>query len=335
MPIFFQAVRSGHGSAIEGSFVGSPRYGNETASRSEHLEIGLINNMPDAALQATERQFVELLNGAAHDLTVRMHFFSLPQIPRGEAAAAHLRHAYSDATELDAARLDALIVTGNEPRAPRLDQEPYWASLTKIIDWAEHNTVSTIWSCLAAHAAVLHLDGVDRHRLQQKRFGLFQCNPVLDDPLLSGVRSPLRVSHSRWNELQETELVSHGYRILTRSPEAGVDIFAKQWRSLFVFFQGHPEYDADSLAREYRRDMGRFLRGESEACPHIPGEYFDARSERALRQFEIRAQTSRQPDILTSFPDDLVIRPELARSWRAAATPLLSNWLRYLASRKV
>jgi homoserine O-succinyltransferase len=290
--------------------------------------------MPDAALEATERQFIEVLRAAAGKRLVRLHRFSLPQVPRGEAASSYLRKAYAPIGKLAGARLDALIVTGTEPRAASLDREPYWDGLAEVVDWAEHNTISTIWSCLAAHAAVLHLDGVQRHELMEKRFGVFACEGISQDPLLSGAPSPFFIPHARCNDLRESELVAHGYRILTRSPEAGVDMFMKQWRSLFVFFQGHPEYDLDSLAREYRRDMGRFLRGESPSCPPLPRGYFEPSGERALEAFTARARSDRHPDLLASYPEDLRVREALAEAWRAPAISMFRNWLSYLAERK-
>ncbi len=304
------------------------------ASEQACLEIGLLNNMPDAALEATERQYIDLLGAAAGDRLVRLHFFSLPEIARGEAARARVETAYGDLDQLLQGRLDALIVTGNEPRARVLSDEPYWLRLTSIIDWAEHNTTSTIWSCLAAHAAVLHLDGVPRHPCGEKHSGVFECSKVADNPLIQNVTEPLRITHSRWNDLREDELVAHGYEVLTRSPHVGVDMFVKHWQSLFVFFQGHPEYDAKSLLREYRRDVGRFLRGESAVYPAIPRHYFDARSEAALADFAARARHERRPEQFAEFPGDLALLPSLARDWQAPGARLFANWLTYVAQRK-
>ncbi len=152
--------------------------------------------------------------------------------------------------------IDGLIVTGAEPHAPSLAEESYWRPLTELVDWAEANTHSTIWSCLAAHAAVLHLDGIERRRLPQKCSGIYDCSKVTDNWLTDGLRSPLKVSHSRLHGLSESELKDRNYQVLTRSRDAGVDIFAKRQRSQFFFFQGHPEYDGLSLQREYLRDIG-------------------------------------------------------------------------------
>ena len=54
----------------------------------------------------------------------------------------------------------------------------------------------------------------------------------------------------------------------------------KQRESLFVFFQGHPEYDAVTLLLEYRRDVGRYLRRERDTYPPMPQGYFDEETER-------------------------------------------------------
>ena len=104
--------------------------------------------------------------------------------------------------------------------------------------------------------------------------------------LASGVLTP----HSRRNGLSAEELAGKGYQALTADAGIGVDIFIKQKQSLFVFLQGHPEYEDDSLAREYRRDINRFLRGERETLPAIPVDYFPAPVERALAVFAERAR---------------------------------------------
>ncbi|RTM14479.1 MAG: homoserine O-succinyltransferase, partial [Bradyrhizobiaceae bacterium] len=243
------------------------------------LTIGLVNNMPDPALKATERQFMKLLQAAAGPHRIRFHCFSLPSVKRSPEAKWHVESEYSDLSDLKRLKFDGLIVTGAEPVAPELDQEPYWRDLTELIDWAKANTRSTIWSCLAAHAAVLHLDGISRRRLPVKCHGIFDCDAATSDPLTRGAPTPLKVSHSRLNEIAESDLAQAGYQVLTRSVAAGVDVFVRQYASRFVFFQGHPEYDALSLQREYLRDIGRYLARERETYPRLPVSYFDAATE--------------------------------------------------------
>jgi len=293
------------------------------------LTIGLINNMPDTALKATERQFMKLLQAVAGPRRIRFHCFSLPSVKRSPEARWHVESEYSDLSDLKRQRFDGLIVTGAEPVAPELDQEPYWQDLTELIDWAKTNTRSTIWSCLAAHAAVLHLDRVERQRLPSKCHGIFDCAAVTTDPLTRDAPAPLKVSHSRLNEVTEGDLTQAGYQVLTLSARAGVDIFARQYASRFVFFQGHPEYDALSLQREYLRDIGRYLAREREVYPHVPVSYFDAVTEEKLARFEKRAKHQRHPALTNELPA-LTLRTNIAAGSAAAA--IFRNWLQYLGA---
>src|SRR5208282_4233232 len=198
------------------------------------------------------------------------------------------------------ARLDGLIVTGTEPRAANLADEPYWATLTKLVDWARENTVSAIWSCLAAHAAVFHADGIARRPLQQKKFGVFDCEVVAAHQLMTGMPPRLRVPHSRYNGLPERGLATSGYRLLTQSAATGADAFVReeQGGSLFVFFQGHPEYETDTLAREYRRDVGRFLRGKQQHYPAAPEGYFNDAGTARVNDFRARAVGDRRASLM-------------------------------------
>ena len=291
------------------------------------LTIGLINNMPDAALKATERQFIHLLTAASGNNRIHFHCFSLPSVKRSQSAKWHVDEQYTDIADIDRWHIDGLIVTGAEPSAATLPEETFWQDLIEIIDWAKTNTRSTIWSCLAAHAAVLHLDGIERRRLDTKCSGIYDCFSVANHWLTDDLPSPFRVSHSRLNELRAQDLSTGGYQLLTHSPEGGVDIFAKQLGSEFVFFQGHPEYEAVSLEREYLRDISRFLAVERDTYPAVPAGYFDIETEERLASFERRARTERSPALSTDLPDR-TLRHENAT---AAATALFRNWLGYLS----
>ncbi|MEW6147398.1 MAG: homoserine O-succinyltransferase, partial [Pseudomonadota bacterium] len=216
-----------------------------------------------------------------------------------------------------------------EPIAPELDQEPYWRDLTNLIDWAKINTRSTIWSCLAAHAAVLHLDGIERRRLPAKCHGVFDCDVVTADSLTRAAPAPFKVSHSRLNEIAESDLEQAGYQVLTRSAQAGVDVFIRQYASRFVFFQGHPEYDALSLQREYLRDIGRYLARERDNYPRLPMSYFDAATEEKLARFEKKAAHQRHPALSNELPR-LNLRADIGAG--SAAAVLFRNWLRYLGA---
>jgi homoserine O-succinyltransferase/O-acetyltransferase len=318
--------------------IGSPNLAPTQLRRSDELDnlqtpgamltIGLVNNMPDSALQATERQFTRLLRAAAGNNRIQLHCFSLPTVHRSQLARSRIDRRYTDIADLGRLQIDGLIVTGAEPNAASLTDEPFWQDLTDIIDWAKTNTRSTIWSCLAAHAAVLHLDGIERQRLDTKCSGVYDCSKVIDHWLTESIPAPLKIPHSRCNGLRADDLVARGYQLLTESPEAGVDIFAKQLGSLFLFFQGHQEYEATSLQREYLRDISRFLAGERETYPAVPFRYFDIETEDRLATFQRRARVERRPALIAELPD-ISLRPDIGAG--SAAAKIFRNWLRYLS----
>jgi homoserine O-succinyltransferase len=302
--------------------------------RGECISLALINNMPDAALEDTELQFFELLDVASGDVPIIAKLYSLAGIPRTDRGQRHLDSFYFDFADLWNSRFDGVIVTGTEPRQPNLQDEPYWTTLTEVFDWAKENTSSTVLSCLAAHASVLHGDGIQRHRLPDKQFGVFDSTRNGEHALTSHIADRIRFPHSRWNEVRSNELTSCGYTVLTESAEAGVDLFVKKKKnSLFVHFQGHPEYGAQTLLKEYRRDIKRFLRGERETYPTMPAGYFDEAASRLLNGFSEMAMADRREDIVASFPEAAVVGG-LQNSWHSSASCVYRNWVQYLVSHK-
>ena len=239
---------------------------------------------------------------------------------------------YEDISALWGTHLDGLIVTGTEPTAAALADEPCWPTLTKLVDWAEDHTVSTIWSCLAAHVAVLHTDGICRRALGEKLSGIFDCTKAENHRITIGAPSRWWVPHSRYNEVPRNALVSKGYQILSQSPDAGVDTFVKHRKSLFIFFQGHLRYDFGTLLLEYYRDSRRFLAGKRANYPETPRNYFDEEVKTALAEFRERAVQKPSIDLLSSFP--AVAKRGLVQAWRAFAVQIYTNWLSYLAERR-
>jgi homoserine O-succinyltransferase len=303
------------------------------AGADDCVTIALVNNMPDPALDATERQFGALLAASAGDIAVRLLLFSIAEVPRSDYMRGELAGRYRDVSDLWDINLDGLIVTGTEPRAKNLKDEPYWNSLSDVVDWARENTFSTIWSCLAAHAAVLHADGVQRRALPEKMFGVFQCEAAGAHPMIVDAAFGLRVPHSRFNELPEKALKACGYRILTRSALAGVDMFAKQEKSFHLFLQGHPEYEASTLLREYRRDVGRFLRRERETYPALPQAYLGETAAGIAAAFRERATADRRDHLIASFPMG-ALEAGLRNPWHGCAVGIYQKWLHYLSGCK-
>lgn len=314
--------------------------GTGRSSAPPPIVIGLVNNMPDTALEATEAQFSRLLQAAVAADPVDLRFAYIPEVRRSSTAMERLAKTYWPIDELLRHELDALIVTGAEPLAPRLRDEPYWGRLGALLRWAQDNTASSIWSCLAAHAAVEHLDGIQRRRMEYKRCGVFEHEILPEHPLMRGINAPLSIPHSRWNELPVEALRAAGYTLASSSDETGADVFTRRTRSLLVFFQGHPEYEQATLLKEYRRDVGRFLRGEQPHYPAVPHGYFSARALATLDEFKARALRHREAggsdaELLSSFPSAAATEG-LRDTWGAAAVRIYSNWLAELtAARKV
>jgi homoserine O-succinyltransferase len=301
---------------------------------ADSLRIALINNMPDPALEDTELQFFELLESAAGDIPLSLKLYSLPKLPRAAAGQRHLDNFYFSIGDLLNSRFDGVIITGAEPVQPDLRDEPYWSALTEVLDWAERNTASTVLSCLAAHAGVFYSDAIPRHRLPDKQFGVFEYKKTQSHALTDGLGSGMQIPHSRWNEVRADALASSGYQILTQSANAGVDLFVKKKReSLFVHFQGHPEYGTRTLLKEFRRDIKRFLKRERETYPTMPIGYFDAAAAKLLSDFREKVVANPREELLTKFPE-AAVAATVRGTWQASAATVYRNWLQYLISKK-
>jgi homoserine O-succinyltransferase len=113
-----------------------------------------------------------------------------------------------------------------------------------------------------------------------------------------------------------------------------VDLFVKKRNnSLFVHFQGHPEYERLTLLKEYRRDIRRFLKQERETYPTMPEGYFDQRSGNVLDAFRESVLKNRDADRMSQFPDAAVV-DSLQNTWNTSASAIYRNWLKYLVSHK-
>jgi homoserine O-succinyltransferase len=131
----------------------------------------------------------------------------------------------------------------------------------------------------------------------------------------------------------EEDLAANGYGILSRIADDGIDIFLKQEESLFVFFQGHLEYEPDTLMREYRRDVQRFVRGETNAYPPLPRGYFDSDTEVALIALREKAISCRGTEFLSNIAaatEEAIIR----NPWQPSASRIYRNWLEWVCARK-
>src|SRR5210317_232874 len=112
------------------------------------LHIGLLNMMPDAALEATERQFLRLIGESNPIAQFFVHPFTLDVLPRGEGARAHIDRFYESFDSIREQGLDALIITGANVIGADLSREIFWEPLIEVADWAHQHVTSTLCSCL-------------------------------------------------------------------------------------------------------------------------------------------------------------------------------------------
>src|SRR6185312_1871574 len=97
--------------------------------------------------------------------------------------------------------------------------------------------------------------------------------------------------------------------------------------------QGHPEYDAVTLLLEFRRDIGRFLRGQRETYPRAPEGYFDVQTVAALDALRERALVERREELLADFPLQAAAAA-VTNTWRSTAEAIYRNWLAYIRAQK-
>jgi len=332
-----KAVARGHeffGRATSGTQPpGSGGTSTLSAGRIESVRIGLVNNMPDSAVERTQRHFIDLLQSSADGLRVEVMLYSLPAIPRAAAAREHIASTYEPIDALWDDGLAAIVVTGTEPSERNLKDEVFWGSLAGLIDAIDASGIPAMFSCLAAHAAVLQVDGVPRSALADKCFGVFEDDVAVEHKLMEGVGARMWLPHTRWNEVSEAELVKAGYQILSRSDAAGVSFFAKERRGLWLLCQGHPEYDGANLLREYRRDVSRFLSRKRATYPELPRSYFGEPEAQLLCAFKDAAVAQGDATFMQAFPRILPGSPTWD-AWRVGATSVFGNWLKYVSAAK-
>jgi homoserine O-succinyltransferase/O-acetyltransferase len=293
------------------------------------MTIAFVNNMGPSGFETADRQFHRLVDLAVGGAACRFSPFTLTDAPRFDPGRGNFLESYAPIGEIWDRRIHALIITGAEPNCDDLREEAYWARLTDLLDWAEADRIPVLLSCLAAHAAVLHWDGIPRRRLPMKRFGVFRQQVVSEHRLVHGLASSMALPHSRWNEIDLNSLAACGYTVITRTQDGAVDSFIRQGRNLVMGFQGHPEYDAETLLLEYRRDVRRYLTGIAPQYPEFPIDYFSPDEVRQLNTFRDRALSKPNADLMSKFP--IQVSPRLhAAPWQQHARILCGNWLGYV-----
>lgn len=292
------------------------------------LHIGFLNMMPDAALEATERQFIRLVGNSNRIAQFYVYPFSLPGLTRSAETQAYIDEYYCDFNQLQQQGLDGLIITGANVVNPALEQEAFWDPLMEVVRWADGNVSSTLCSCLATHALLKHAHNIDRQALPSKRWGVYSHRVVHPQhPLLRDVNTRFDAPHSRFNDISRTQLEAAGLSVLAESSEGGVHLAVSPDGFRVVYFQGHPEYDGNSLLKEYKREVLRYVRGAIDKLPPFPDHYFSGPAAEIARRFLSTCETAQHRG--EPLPDFLEheVEPLLDNTWGDTAKAIFNNWL--------
>ena len=291
------------------------------------LHIGLLNMMPDKALEATERQFFRLIGESNQIAQFYIHPFTVDALERGKEARAHIDSYYKKFEQIKEEGLDALIITGAQP-GPELSELPFWEPLSEVVEWAYANVTSTLCSCLATHAVLQFRYQQKRRQLPEKRWGVYSHRVVdRSHPLVAGVNTRFDVPHSRFYQIDRSQFETAKLKILVESEESGVHLAVSEDGFRIVFFQGHPEYDYISILKEYKREIGRFIFENSEDYPPFPENYLTNRNKAILEEYRERvidARNKRNP--APDFPEDIV-RGSIDNTWHDSAEAVINNWI--------
>lgn len=256
------------------------------------MRLAILNLMPNKV--ETEVQFIRLL--ANSPLQVNVELLRLDTHRSKNTSEQHLDMFYKYFSEVKNENYDAMIVTGAPLAHLEYRDVAYWQELEEIFDWAEQHVTSTLFSCWAAHAGLFHHYGLKRKLKAKKLCGVFKHQRYFEHAALTrGFDDEFLVPHSRYGHINEADIANHSQlEVIAGSPEVGAFLIKNKSGSQ-VYLTGHPEYDADTLNKEYLRD-----REKDQNAPK-PNNYF--------------------PN------DDASAKP--SKTWQSHAFLLFSNWLNY------
>lgn len=256
------------------------------------LHIIILNLMPTKI--ETETQILRLLSNSP--LQVDVELLQVKSHVAKNVSQEHMLKFYKTFDDVKNRKFDGMIVTGAPVEMMPFEEVDYWDELCEIFDWAKTNVYSTYNICWGAQAALYYKYGVPKHMLDEKLFGVFKHRPLdLYHPLLRGFSDVYYVPHSRHTETRREDIAEvKDLQILSYSDEAGVHLISDMACRNF-FCTGHSEYDSDTLAKEYFRDLKKGMKIK------MPYNYFPDNDPR------------KTPPI----------------TWRGVGSLLFQNWLNY------
>jgi homoserine O-succinyltransferase len=256
------------------------------------LNILILNLMPEK--EKAETQLLRLLGNTP--LQVNIKFLKTDSYESTHTSKQHLEQFYTTFSTVKNQKFDGMIITGAPIELLDFDHVKYWTELTEIMEWTNTNVTSTLHICWGAQASLYYHYRIGKYELQRKCSGIY-AHQIFEqnDILLRGFDDHFFAPHSRYTDVSiEAILNNPELKLLAASEEAGALLIASRNRK-HVMITGHLEYESDSLAQEYERDLNKGLE------IHMPENY---------------------------FPNNDPAQPPINR-WRSHGHLFFSNWLNY------
>lgn len=267
---------------------------NERATTQDirPLNILILNLMPEK--EKAETQLLRLLGNTP--LQINVNFLKTNSYESTHTSKQHLEQFYTTFSQIKNQKFDGMIITGAPVELLEFDQVKYWPELTEIMEWTNTNVTSTLHICWGAQAALYYQYDIGKFELERKCSGIY-AHRIFEqnDILLRGFDDIFYAPHSRYTDVS-IEAIKNNPRLklLAASEDAGALLIASRDRK-HVMITGHLEYESDSLAQEYSRDLNKGLE------IHMPENY---------------------------FPNNDPTQPPINR-WRSHGHLFFSNWLNY------
>lgn len=256
------------------------------------LSVLILNLMPTKII--TETQLLRKLSNTP--LQIQVELLRTASHRSQNTDESHLSSFYTTFEQVKHRNFDGLIITGAPVEDLEFEAVDYWSELQDIMSWSKTHVHSTLHICWGAQAGLFFHHGIQKYHLGKKLSGVFEHQVLKpSSPLFRGFDDHFYAPHSRYTEVTRADIeAAPDLELMAVSEEAGV-FAVKTLDSRQFFILGHPEYDPDTLALEYWRDVNRGLN------PAVPAHYFPA--------------------------DDPMATPVVR--WRSAAQLLYTNWLNY------
>lgn len=237
---------------LEKEIVFFMKKGRATHQDIRPLEIAIMNLMPDKI--TTETQLLRVLGNSP--LQVNITLIKTASYNPKKTSVKHLKNFYKNFDYIKNKKFDGLIITGTPVEHLPFEEVRYWKELTKIMDWSKHNVTSTFHICWAAQAALYYNYGINKYKLKKKISGVYPHHKTKKFvKILRGFDDIFFVPQSRNTEVRKEDIEKvKELEILSESNLSGVYLIAnKNGRDFYI--TGHSEYDAETLDKEYRRDI--------------------------------------------------------------------------------